>query len=261
MKATILTSVRFGSASLILPILLEKGVEVEQVIFNDGSAENAGKNWKRKLRKVRRIGLLGALNGIRMRRWYAVDPYRQAGVKDIAEIAREHGISWEIVPAIAHGKTRELIRKGEAEVGLSLGNGYIPENVFSLFPQGMLNIHHEVLPAFKGAQSVIWQLYHGSDKTGFTIHEVEKRIDHGRVLYREELPIQFYPTLRETVSMNYLELQRKSAEALARVLQDLPAYQASGIVQQGGKSYTTPSWKEFRRIRENFKELGREIER
>jgi folate-dependent phosphoribosylglycinamide formyltransferase PurN len=44
----------------------------------------------------------------------------------------------------------------------------------------MINIHHELLPEFLGAQSVLWQLHEGSTKTGFTIHRID---DPGWLFY------------------------------------------------------------------------------
>ena len=52
----------------------------------------------------------------------------------------------------------------------------------------MLNIHHEELPAFRNAQSVIWQLHEGRNKTGYTVHEITREIDGGRILKQSRSP-------------------------------------------------------------------------
>ena len=63
----------------------------------------------------------------------------------------------------------------------------------------MVNIHTEILPDFKGASSIIWPIYKKIKTTGFTIHQIDKKIDNGKILYQERYAIDFYPTLEETV--------------------------------------------------------------
>ena len=61
----------------------------------------------------------------------------------------------------------------------------------------MVNIHTEILP--DTASSIIWPIYKKIKTTGFTIHQIDKKIDNGKILYQERYAIDFYPTLEETV--------------------------------------------------------------
>lgn len=72
MRILILTSLSQGIASRCLPLLCEHPeIEVAAVVLAETHTANKKRLRQRKLRKIRQIGILGALNGIRMRRWYA----------------------------------------------------------------------------------------------------------------------------------------------------------------------------------------------
>ncbi len=119
----------------------------------------------------------------------------------------------------------------------------------------MLNIHHEVLPQYQNAQSVIWQLYNGSTNTGYTIHKINKKIDQGEILFQEHIPIKFMPTLGETVASTYARLIDASALGLVKVLTNFNKYYTEAIPQGKGGHYTTPSYWQFRKIMKQFNKL------
>jgi methionyl-tRNA formyltransferase len=256
MKVLILTSGRKGTAGHHLPRLLESGCcEVVMVVYNQGRIARRWRHYWRKLRKVARIGPLGALNGLRMRSWFSVDEALQ--VRDIGAICAEHGIPFRETPAINTDATAQLFRDSGAELGLSLGNSYIAPRIFSIPRLGMVNLHHELLPAYQNAQSIIWQLNNGSATTGFTLHAIDRHIDTGSILYQQEVPIRFGNSLRETVSGTMARLMTASAEGLVHCLQHYPALAAAARPQGKGISYTTPTFRQFIRIERNWKKLAR----
>src|SRR5690242_6993204 len=75
-RVLILTSSCYGTASRCLPALVDgKSFEVTAVILVEGNIWSRKYNfYQKKWKKVRQIGLLGALNGIRIRRWFQSDP-------------------------------------------------------------------------------------------------------------------------------------------------------------------------------------------
>ena len=120
----------------------------------------------------------------------------------------------------------------------------------------MINMHGEILPEFQNAQSVIWQIYNGNSKSGYTIHKnIDRGIDTGDILKQELIPIIFKSKLSETVSLTCAEIQRKSAEGMIDVLNNFEYYRVNAIKQQKGNSYTTPSFLQFLKIWRNHKKL------
>ena|ERR1700730_14475165 len=76
MRVIVLTSSPHGTASRCLPALVaSKKVEVLCVVLAEGfGSSNVFKARKRKFKKALKIGILGALNGIRIRKWYQGPP-------------------------------------------------------------------------------------------------------------------------------------------------------------------------------------------
>lgn len=254
MRLIVLTCDRHGTASRILPVIHgTAGLDVVGVVLSNGVSPRAGRRRWRLVRKVARIGLLGALNGIRMRTWY-----RDGDTEDVEPLCRRLGIPLVQTPYINCDDTIRVFREARADLGLSLGNGYIPERVFSIPRHGMLNLHFEVLPAFPGAASVIWPIHENVPETGFTIHQVNRTIDDGDILHVEKWPIVFGRSLAETVRRN-LEIGRARAPAaLAAVCRHYDDLRRRAVPQHGGRSYTTPTFGQFLRMLRNHARMRSE---
>jgi len=256
-RLVLLTSDPQGIASLAIPRLLEApGLEIVRLVLCEGHVSDPWRNRRRKLEKTLRIGPLGALNGVRMRRWYRENVQRILGIEPLEEVAQRHRLEIERTLTINCGRTREIFTQARADLGISLGNAYIGRRVFSIPRLGMINIHHELLPGFRGAQGVIWQLYQGSRETGYTIHQIDEHIDTGGILHQERLPIRFRGSLEETVSESYAKVYEASVAGLVHTLRHYDELRASARPQGPGRSYTTPSIWQFLRILREHRRLG-----
>ena len=256
MRVIVLSSSPTGFAACCLPALLASPhITVASVIQNHAIVLKPWRHRWRKLKKTVRIGPLGAINGLRMRAWY--DLSERLKLEPLETQAQRHGVAFATTPSMFSPQTVELCRAANADLGLSLGNGYIPARVFSTPRLGMINIHHEMLPQFQGAQSVIWQIYHGSATTGFTIHKIDDKIDTGEILHQEEMPIVFRSTLAQTVTETYARQWEASRDALVKLLENYEARAADAKPQGAGRTFTTPSYWQFRRIEKNFEQLRR----
>lgn len=254
MRLVILTSGRRDTASCVLPALVANPkLQVVKVVLAHGLSPKRKNIFRRKLIKTWKIGLLGALNGLRLRKWYA-DPI----VDDIGDLCRERGIELVETPYINCEQTRVYFREAQADLGLSLGNGYIGPSIFTIPRCGMINIHGELLPEFQNAQSIIWPIHEGRRETGYTIHQIDNRIDTGEILFQERYPIRFYPTLQETVEKNIVAVREKIPTSLPYVCENYHELKAAAKVQTNGKSYTTPSIWQFWRMVRNHRAMYRE---
>ena len=256
-RVIILTESDTGTAAHHFPFLLNQpSFAVVQVVKSSGRKRNRKGLLIKKLKKIRQIGLLGALNGIRMRNWFTNGVDAKLKPLPLSRQCKTAGIPYNEVEYTHGNDTISLFRAAKADIGISLGNGYIGPSVFSIPRYGMINIHHELLPEFKNAQSVIWQLYHLSSSTGYTIHRINNEIDGGDILLKEKVPIVFEKDLPETIAATSEHLLLSSAKGLVSVLSDLPGYIERAEKQGEGRSYTTPSWKQFRQIQKNFQQLS-----
>ena len=256
MKIVILSTSPYGTLGHHLPSLFEcKEVEIAMVIVSPGTVSSKSKKYKRLFRKIMKIGVLGAMNGVKMRKWYTEDIKNYTDITNAETFCKEHGIPFATTPSTNSKETQQLFAESGAEIGLSLGNGYITQKVFDIPKYGMINIHHELLPQYQNAQSIIWEIYNGSSDTGYTIHKINKKIDKGEILFQEKVPILFKDTLAETVACNYARLFDASAIGLVKLLSNFKEYYAQAKPQGTGVSYTTPSYRQFLKIQQQFKKL------
>jgi len=260
MKIIILTSSKYGTAAHHLPYLVEnKSCEISMVILNERIITNKNKYYQNKLRKILKIGLLGAINGIRMRKWFDQDITKFKKIGNIEEICRNNKIPFFTTPSINSQNTIELFKNANADLGISLGNEYIGQKVFSIPRYGMINIHHEILPDYQNAQSIIWQIYNKSFHTGYTIHKIDKHIDNGEILYQKSIPISFENSLRQTISKTSVFLLEASAKGLMELLSDFDNLYKNARPQGKGKSYTTPTIWQYIQIYINYKKMKKSI--
>ncbi len=69
------------------------------------------------------------------------------------------------------------------KLGLSAYYGRrIPEEVIELFPLGILNIHHSLLPKHKGPNPIPWAILRGEVSTGTTIIKIGEKFDEGEIV-------------------------------------------------------------------------------
>lgn len=253
-RIIILTSTIRGIASKVLPALHKnKSIDVVKVVLAHGVSPNQKRNVKRKIIKIFKIGPLGALNGIRMRDWYI-----HKNASDIYSLCESINIKLSETPFISCDTTRRLFEESSADLGLSIGNGYIPKSVFSIPKYGMINIHTEILPEFQGASGIIWPIYEGKKETGFTIHQINEKIDKGDILFQKIYPIQFCSTLRETVEKNSSAAIKMLPEAFSYVCENYLSLKVGAMPQAIGKTYTTPSIWQFVRMLKNHRAMRKE---
>jgi methionyl-tRNA formyltransferase len=256
MRVIIITSSPTGYATLCLARLAQiKDIEIALIVLNENSQKRRGNLFFRKLMKTLKIGILGALNGIRMRKWYSEDVNEILRTESLECLADRLKIRVEKTPTINCQRTMDLIRAENADVGISIGNPYIGRRVFSIPKLGMINCHHELLPEYQGAQAVIWQIHEGSAATGFTFHVINEHIDTGAILYRSEMDVIFESTMRKTVAVNVARICIESADALARILSDFQQYLSGARPQGPGRRFTTPTIWQFWRMCRNHKQL------
>lgn len=255
MKVIIITSAKYGLASLVLPELIKtKNITIDCVILAQSGSSNLKKIIFKKFKKILKIGFWGAVNGVRMRSWYAYNKQDH-----ISDICQRLGVNFFETPYLNSVFTKERIKESNADLGISLGNGYITESVFSIFKYGMINVHTEILPDFQGAQSIIWPIYEKKTETGFTIHKIDRHIDTGNIIYLKRLPIVFKSTLEKTVRYNISVVRGMVPASLSFVCENFEALKHQVEPQLRGKSYTTPSIWQFIRMLRNHNRLLREV--
>ncbi|MGH2553963.1 MAG: methionyl-tRNA formyltransferase [Chitinophagaceae bacterium] len=98
------------------------------------------------------------------------------------------------VPVITPGKEDleekaiEAIKKFSANTGLVLTFSYIiPYSVFSIPAKGFYNVHPGLLPSYRGADPMFYQIINREKFAGVTIHKLDEGTDTGEIVLQEKI--------------------------------------------------------------------------
>lgn len=95
----------------------------------------------------------------------------------------------------------------------------IPESILNIAKYGAINIHGSILPKYRGASPIQYALLNKDEKTGITIIQMDKEMDHGniidireikidknddQIMLREKLAILGFETLEKLLNKNTL---------------------------------------------------------
>lgn len=89
-------------------------------------------------------------------------------------------------------KDESFIRELEqlhADLFIVVAFRMLPEIVWSMPPKGTINLHASLLPQYRGAAPINWAIVNGEKTTGVTTFFIEKEIDTGLVLAKEEVAV------------------------------------------------------------------------
>lgn len=77
----------------------------------------------------------------------------------------------------------------QADIFVVVAFRMLPERVWNMPPKGTINLHASLLPQYRGAAPINWAVINGEKKTGVTTFFIEKEIDTGMVIERQETEI------------------------------------------------------------------------
>ena len=80
----------------------------------------------------------------------------------------------------------------------------LPEAILNIPKYGCINVHGSILPKYRGAAPIQWSIINGEEKTGVTIMYMEKGLDTGDMILKEEFAIEktdTYKTLHDKMSV------------------------------------------------------------
>src|SRR3954462_423384 len=117
----------------------------------------------------------------------------------ILDIAREFGVPNAYLPP-GRFRTRleperedqlvKMLRDAGVElVALAGFMRVLHEPMLKAFPRRIINIHPSLLPKFPGLEAWKQALAAGESATGCTVHYVDEKIDHGRVIAQRQVKI------------------------------------------------------------------------
>jgi len=95
--------------------------------------------------------------------------------------------------------------KGTDNIAIISGARIIKANVVESFSKGIINFHPGIIPYARGLDALLWSIYNNIH-LGVTAHLIDKRIDAGKILEIEQMPVYASDTIYD-LSERLYELQ------------------------------------------------------
>jgi methionyl-tRNA formyltransferase len=141
----------------------------------------------------------------------------------IAQLARAYGIPYEHVDNPNQPEFTDAFEQRASDLLISVACPYIlKEKLLGIPPRGCINIHHAPLPRYKGMMPTFWQLYHGEQQLGVTIHYMAAKVDEGDALLQDSLAVTPGESLHELIRRS----KRHGAHCMAKVVRSIQADEA-----------------------------------
>lgn len=86
----------------------------------------------------------------------------------------------------------EALKGLQADLFVVVAFRMLPEAVWNMPPQGTINLHASLLPAYRGAAPIQWAIIQGETETGVTTFRLKHAIDTGDLLLQRRTPIHLH---------------------------------------------------------------------
>ena len=135
----------------------------------------------------------------------------------VKEFALEHGI-----PVLQPAKLKDEaflaeLKSFNADLQVVVAFRMLPEVVWAMPKLGTFNLHAALLPQYRGAAPINWAVINGETKTGVTTFFLDKDIDTGRIMLKQEvdiLPEDNAGTIHDKLMVVGSELVKKTVEMI-----------------------------------------------
>ena len=111
----------------------------------------------------------------------------------------------------------EQLKAWKADLFVVVAFRMLPEEVWAMPKLGTINLHAALLPQYRGAAPINWAVINGESMTGVTTFMIDKNIDTGGIILREEYRIG----ADETAGQVHDALMEKGAELVVDTVKGL----------------------------------------
>jgi len=132
------------------------------------------------------------------------------------------------------------LRACEADCFVIVAFRILPEDVFSIPPQGSFNLHASLLPRYRGAAPINWAIINGERESGVTTFFLKRKVDTGGIILQERVPVDENMTAGELHDV----LADVGAEVVGRTVQMIA--NGTAEVRSQDDTLATPAPKIFR---------------
>ena len=154
----------------------------------------------------------------------------------VKECAVAHGIEVYQPAKIRAEESVEYLRQYNADIIIVEAFGQIiPKAILDMPRFGCVNVHASLLPMYRGAAPLQWVIINGEKVSGVTTMQMDKGLDTGDMLLKEEVAIE----PKETYETYHDKLSVVGAQLLIKTLDGLEAGTITPVKQEGDTCYAS----------------------
>ena len=112
----------------------------------------------------------------------------------------------------------------------------LPTSILTLPPQGCINVHGSLLPAYRGAAPIQWAIINGETQTGITTMYMDEGMDTGDILLQEKVNIHGEETAGELA----IRMAEVGGKLLVPTLEQLESGSLTRIPQDDSQASLAP---------------------
>ena len=146
----------------------------------------------------------------------------------LSAAARAVDVPFREVPHRDEGALLRVLRAARPDLVVIAGMGWLLGEATLAVPRlGTVNVHPALLPAYRGAEPLFWQLFDEVRTSGVTVHLVDPLEDHGPILCQRSFPMPPGTSLAEFLA----RILATGPPLLAEAVDDILAERCSPMVQ------------------------------
>ena len=107
----------------------------------------------------------------------------------VKKYAVEHGLPVLQPEKLKDPEFLKALAAWKADMFVVVAFRMLPEEVWKMPPLGTFNLHAALLPQYRGAAPINWAVINGEKMTGVTTFMIDKDIDTGGIIFRQECRI------------------------------------------------------------------------
>lgn len=146
----------------------------------------------------------------------------------VKKFAVEHGIPVLQPLKLKDPEFLEQLRALKADMFVVVAFRMLPEEVWTMPRLGTFNLHAALLPQYRGAAPINWAVINGETRTGATTFMIDKDIDTGGIILRQDLLVSDTDTAGDV----HDNLMGIGAEMVVQTVQGLIEHSVDTRVQR-----------------------------
>lgn len=149
--------------------------------------------------------------------------------EEIYQIGKDNKIPVFVISKMNEGRTVDMLLEWKPELIVVSGWYHIiGETIRNIPKHGVVGLHSSLLPKYRGAAPLVWQMINGENKAGITLFYMDQGVDSGDIIAQAEEIIEE----TDTIATLYEKIGNRGIELLEKYLPLIALGKAPRIKQE-----------------------------